>query len=176
MAESSKGRRTEAGRSMSDRAEAAKAGKLLSRSATSQTRSARTSTRSASTGQFQSATAIRSASGSTNATDLQWRTAAVISLLGSQRALADLLDVSTSQPSRWQSGEEAPSPEHSRELLDLDHVLARASLLWAPSVVLSWLTGSNSFLDGARPIDVLRTRGSAEVIIALDAEMAGSYA
>lgn len=107
---------------------------------------------------------------------VQLRTAIVISTLGSQRALADLLNVSRSQPSRWQSGEESPSPEHSRELLDLDHVLARASLLWAPPVVLSWLNGANAFLEGAKPIDVLRVRGSVEVIQALDAEMAGAYA
>jgi uncharacterized protein (DUF2384 family) len=49
-------------------------------------------------------------------------------------------------------------------------------LLWAPKTALLWLTGANSFLEGARPIDVLRTRGSSDVINALDSEMAGSFA
>jgi hypothetical protein len=49
-------------------------------------------------------------------------------------------------------------------------------MLWAPESVLAWLTGANSFLEGATPIEVLRTRGSREVIEALDAELAGSYA
>jgi uncharacterized protein (DUF2384 family) len=107
---------------------------------------------------------------------VQARTEFLIEALGSQAALANLLNVSTSQPSRWRTGQEAPSPQHARELVDLDHVMARATLLWAPKTALLWLTGSNSFLDGARPIDVLRTSGSAEVIQALDSEMAGSFA
>jgi uncharacterized protein (DUF2384 family) len=104
------------------------------------------------------------------------RTGFLIDTLGSQAALARLLQVSTSQPSRWRAGEESPSPEHGRELLDLDHVMARATLLWSAKTALGWLIGANSFLEGARPIDVLRLRGSGEVIAALDAEMAGSYA
>lgn len=110
------------------------------------------------------------------ARQVQARTDFLIETLGSQAALARLLQVSTSQPSRWRAGHEIPSPEHGRELLDLDHVMARATLLWAPKTALLWLTGANSFLDGARPIDVLRTRGSADVIAALDSEMAGSFA
>jgi uncharacterized protein (DUF2384 family) len=107
---------------------------------------------------------------------VQARTEFLIEALGSQAELARLLQVSTSQPSRWRAGEETPSPQHGRELLDLDHVMARAMLLWAPKTALLWLTGANSFLEGARPIDVLRTRGSSEVINALDSEMAGSFA
>jgi len=111
-----------------------------------------------------------------NVNQAQERTEFLISTLGTGAAVADLLGVNRSQPTQWRKGVESPSPEVGRGLLDLDHVVARASMLWAPESVLAWLTGANSFLEGATPIDVLRTRGSREVIEALDAELAGSYA
>ncbi len=90
--------------------------------------------------------------------------------------LARWLGVSRSQPTRWRTGEEQPGVETARELVDLDHVLTRALMLWAPRVAIDWLTSANAHLDGARPIDVLRIRGSAEVIEALDAATAGAFA
>ena len=78
---------------------------------------------------------------------------------------------------RWRSGDELPSPAKARELIDLDHIMARARMLWEPEVVQDWLQGPNAYLDGARPIDVLRVRGSAEVLQALDAAAAsGAFA
>lgn len=103
------------------------------------------------------------------------RTEFLIATLGSGSALADVLGVSRIQPTRWRTGKESPSPEVARELVDLDHVMARASMLFTQPVALDWLNSSNSYLDGARPIDVLKTRGSAEVIAALDAAMAGAF-
>jgi uncharacterized protein (DUF2384 family) len=59
---------------------------------------------------------------------------------------------------------------------DLDDVFAHAALLWESSVAAAWLTGCNAHLDRARPIDILRSRGPAEVIAALDAEASGTFA
>ncbi|HXH58186.1 antitoxin Xre/MbcA/ParS toxin-binding domain-containing protein [Iamia sp.] len=58
----------------------------------------------------------------------------------------------------------------------MDHVLALALQVWTPEVATDWLTTANAHLDGARPIDVLRARGSSEVALALRAEAAGAYA
>jgi len=106
----------------------------------------------------------------------QQRAGFLIRALGSQARVAELLAVSRSQPGKWSKGEESPSPERARELIDLDHVVARVVSWLGPDMTISWLNGSNAFLDGARPIDVLRVRGSSEVIDALDAEMSGAYA
>ena len=103
------------------------------------------------------------------------RTARLIEMFGN-KGLADLLAVSQSQPSRWKTGEEVPGPVVAPRLVDLDHVVARLLLVWDHSVVLDWLTGSNGFLQGARPIDVIATRGTNEVIDAIEAEVAGAYA
>ena len=106
----------------------------------------------------------------------QQRATFLIQALGSQSRLAELLEVSRSQPGKWSKGEESPSPAHARELIDLDHVVARVVSWLGPDTTMSWLNGSNAFLDGARPIDVLRERGSSEVVDALDAEMSGAFA
>lgn len=100
----------------------------------------------------------------------------LIQVFGGAAELSRLLGVSRSQPARWSKGQEQPSPDSARELLDLDHVVSRALLLWPARVAVDWLKSNNSYLEGARPVDVLRSRGSSEVIDALDAAAAGAFA
>jgi uncharacterized protein (DUF2384 family) len=104
------------------------------------------------------------------------RTAELAEVLGGVTALARALGVSPSQPSRWRSGKEQPSPEVARRLIDLDHVVARASLVWHLSVVPTWLRSPNAHLNGQTPLGVLLTRGPSEVVRALDATEAGGFA
>lgn len=104
------------------------------------------------------------------------RTQFLIDTVGGVTKLARTLGVSASQPSRWRSGEEVPSPEIASKLLDLDHVVALAVQAWDPAVVMDWMTTANGFLDSAQPIDVLLQRGSSEVIDALKATISGAYA
>ena len=98
----------------------------------------------------------------------------VVSILGN-RATAELLEVSPSQPSRWRRGEEVPGPGVAALLVDIDHVLGRLLLVWDREVAYDWLTGANPHLDGSRPIDVIATRGTADVVDAIVAEAAGAY-
>lgn len=107
---------------------------------------------------------------------LSSRAAMVANAVGGQTELASILAVNKSQPSHWIKGTERPNPSNARILVDLDHVIARIQLLWAPSMVTPWLKASNAFLDGARPIDVLRVEGTRRVIEALDAEASGAFA
>jgi hypothetical protein len=109
-------------------------------------------------------------------TDVGQRAATVAAALGSKSMLASFLSVSASQPTQWIKGVETPNPENARTIVDIDHVIARAGLLWTPPVVSAWLVGANAFLGGARPIDVVKTRGAEPVIDALDQELAGAYA
>jgi uncharacterized protein (DUF2384 family) len=69
-----------------------------------------------------------------------------------------------------------PSGSHARVIADLDHVFAVALQVWSESVARDWMSAPNAHLDGARPIDVVRARGSGEVVDALRAEAAGAYA
>lgn len=104
------------------------------------------------------------------------RTEFLIGAYGGVTKLARTLGVSASQPSRWREGSERPGLETAKRLLDLDHVIARALLLWAPDVAVTWLESPNAFLDHARPIDVVLSRGTGEVLDALDAALSGAYA
>ena len=104
------------------------------------------------------------------------RTEFLIDAVGGVNELARTLGVSASQPSRWRSGKEVPSPAVASRLLDLDHVLALAVQTWHPDVVRDWMTTNNGFLGGARPLDVLLQRGAPEVIDALKATISGAYA
>jgi hypothetical protein len=101
--------------------------------------------------------------------------ARVIDALGNN-VVADLLGVARSQPSRWRSWRERPSPESRKRISDLDHVLDRLLLELHPDQAGLWLTGANPHLGGARPIDVLKLRGAAAVLPAIDALAAGAFA
>lgn len=108
---------------------------------------------------------------------LQQRVHDVALALGSRARLAGVLGVAASQPTRWIKGEETPNAANARAVVDLEHVVARTRLLWGDDeTVRLWLDGRNAFLAGARPVDVVVTRGVAPVIEALDQEMAGAYA
>ena len=101
----------------------------------------------------------------------------VVEVVGGTRRTADLLDVSPSQPSRWVAGLSVPGPAQARMLVDLEHVLTHALLVWSDDAVArDWLTSPNAHLDGARPVDWIRVHGTAEVVDALRAEAAGAYA
>jgi Uncharacterized conserved protein len=99
----------------------------------------------------------------------------LVAVLGNN-ALARILGVSVSQPSRWRSGKEMISPVNRRRLSDLDHVLDRLLLELWPDQAGDWLSNPNAHLGGAVPIDVLVLRGAAPVLEAIDALASGAFA
>lgn len=99
----------------------------------------------------------------------------LLSVFTSKR-LARWLGVSPSQTSRWSQGHERPGPAVAAELIDLEHVYARARLVWGEEAAGIWLDSPNSFLDGGRPLDVLYADGPGRVLESLDAEMWGGAA
>lgn len=120
-------------------------------------------------------------SGATSTTSRNWhpelRAKFVTEIAGGTRKAADLLAVAASQPSRWVSGASVPGPAQARMLVDIDHVLAHALLVWADGrVARDWLTTPNAHLDGMRPVEWIRAHGTSEVVDALRAEAAGAYA
>ena len=90
--------------------------------------------------------------------------------------VAELLGVDRSQASRWKSGRSRPSAAVRDRILDLEYVLARLRELYPPEVAVDWLQGVNAHLGDRRPLDVMRVRGVAEVIGAIDAEAGGAFA
>ncbi len=108
-------------------------------------------------------------------TEVRRRLARLTAVLGSNH-VADLLGVSRSQPSRWRTGTEGLAARNQRAVLDLDYVVTRLHQLWVPDVAAIWLESPNAHLGGATPVDVLRQRGAADVVHAIDAEAEGAYA
>jgi Protein of unknown function (DUF2384) len=100
----------------------------------------------------------------------------LVSVLGGATQLAEIVQVNRSQPSRWMNGQERPGATAAPLLIDLEHVIARARLVWGETAAATWMVSSNSYLEGARPVDVLQLSGSAPVLEALDAETWGGAA
>lgn len=91
----------------------------------------------------------------------------LIDALGTATRVAECLGVTRPLLSKWRAGTVMPTPAQAKLLVDLDHVVARGSLIYVPEIVNDWLFGHDSYLD-ARPIDVLHLRGNADVLAALD--------
>jgi Antitoxin Xre/MbcA/ParS C-terminal toxin-binding domain len=75
----------------------------------------------------------------------------------------------------WASGEVSPDPESSRYIIDIDHVLSRLLMLFRPEVAQIWITSPHAQLSGARPIDVVKIRGAAEVLEIIDGLFQGTF-
>jgi hypothetical protein len=90
--------------------------------------------------------------------------------------LASVLEVSKSQPTRWKKSQEVPGLEATRKMVALEAVIRRALTLMTPKMAVIWMDSSNAFLDHARPVDVVVTRGAGEVLQALEAEAQGAFA
>jgi hypothetical protein len=96
-------------------------------------------------------------------------------VLGSDAAVAEILDVSRALPRRWREGQ-VPDPENRDCIIGLDAVIALLSGFLAESSIPKWLNGVNAHLDDRRPISVLREGRVADVIAAIEAQKAGVVA
>lgn len=104
------------------------------------------------------------------------KVAVIAAALGSKARAAEYLGVARSQPGKWLAGEERPNPRARRLLQDFDYVWARLTDERSPDVAELWLSSPNAFLNGATPITWMKTRGAEDVVGAIDAEEAGSFA
>lgn len=95
--------------------------------------------------------------------------------LGSQRRLAEMLDVSPAQVTRWLRGRGIDDVNADRvDLLEL--AMSQLLRLYTPEIAASWLVGLNPHLRDRRPIDLIRRGRAREVIDAISAARAGSFA
>lgn len=100
----------------------------------------------------------------------------VVGVLGTNSALAAFLEVSRSRITKWLSGSESPSTESAREILDLDHIISRASLVLHEDEIHNWLSSPNPFIPGnATPLSAIRTGHVSDALSAIEAEAEGAY-
>lgn len=95
--------------------------------------------------------------------------------LGSDRAVAAILDVSPSQISRWRRGQ-VPDDDNADRLGGLALVVEMLGRWLEPEAVGGWLGGANAHLCDRLPVYLIRRGQVADVIGAIEAEKAGVYA
>ena len=93
----------------------------------------------------------------------------------SQARLAEALGVSPAQVSRWLRGH-GIDPDNAERVDTLEYVLSNLLRVYHAEVVQDWLFGFNPHLRDRRPIDLIRAGRGDEVLAAIRAERAGSYA
>lgn len=92
-----------------------------------------------------------------------------------RRAVAEMLGVDAATVRNWLRASEIDARARMR-IIDIHDVINRALQVFSPTVAADWFGGSEPLLDGARPIDVLKTSGALRVIKALEGREAGVYA
>ena len=93
----------------------------------------------------------------------------------SQRRLADALGVSPAQVGRWIRGQ-GIDPANAERVDVLELVMASLLRVHPPGVTERWLFGANPHLGDRRPIDLVRRGQAQELLAAISAERAGSFA
>ena len=94
---------------------------------------------------------------------------------GSAARLADMLGVSRAQVTRWLRGS-GIDPLNAEKVDLLELVMANLLRLYEPEAARAWLLGLNPHLRNRRPIDLVRKGKLEELMAAIRAERAGSYA
>lgn len=95
-------------------------------------------------------------------------------VLGADRTVAEMLDVSPSQVSRWRRGQ-APDPDNADRLAGLALVVEMLVRWIHPDTVEDWLRGPNLHLDDRSPAWLIRRGRIADVIGAIEADKAGAF-
>lgn len=93
----------------------------------------------------------------------------------SQRKLAEALDVSPAQVGRWIRGQ-GIDPQNAERVDVLELVMASLLRVYSPAAAERWLVGLNPHLGDRRPIDLVRRGRAQELLAAIGAERAGSFA
>jgi uncharacterized protein (DUF2384 family) len=95
--------------------------------------------------------------------------------LKSGSAVADLLGVSRSRVTRWLQGA-GIDPLNAERVDLLELVWSSLLRLYEPEAARAWLLGVNPQLGDRRPVDLVRTGRAEELMEAIRAERADSFA
>ena len=93
----------------------------------------------------------------------------------SQSALAEILGVSRSRVTRWLKGA-GIDPLNAEKVDLLELVWSNLLRVYEPEAARAWLWGVNPLLSDRRPIDLVRAGRAEELMRAIRAERADSFA
>lgn len=97
-------------------------------------------------------------------------------VFANQAELAEFLDVHRSQISRLTQGSQQLKDDPAWRLTGLGNIVAALRHLLEPEAIPRWLRGANGHLNFRRPLDLIREGRISEVLAAVEAERAGSFA
>lgn len=103
------------------------------------------------------------------------RIEALVDDLGGRAEAARALGVDRSRITRWLRDEE-PDKHNLRRVEAVEIVMARLLRIYSRETALKWLIGLNAHLGNRRPLDLLRAGRLSDVLDAVDAEEAGTFA
>jgi uncharacterized protein (DUF2384 family) len=95
--------------------------------------------------------------------------------LGAQNRLAEVLGVNRAQVSRWIAGG-GIDPINAERVDVLELVFSSLLRIYEPDAARAWLVGLNPLLGDRRPVDLIRRGRAEELLPALRAERADSFA
>ncbi len=95
--------------------------------------------------------------------------------LQSGSAVADLLGVSRSRVTRWLQGA-GIDPLNAERVDLLELVWSSLLRVYEPEAARFWLLGANPNLGDRRPVDLVRAGNAEELMLAIRAERADSFA
>jgi uncharacterized protein (DUF2384 family) len=95
--------------------------------------------------------------------------------LRSGSAVAELLGVSRSRVTRWLQGA-GIDPQNAERVDLLELVWSSLVRIYEPEVARAWLLGVNPLLGDRRPVDLVRAGRTEELMRAIRAERADSFA
>ena len=104
------------------------------------------------------------------------RIEALVDDFGERHGAARALQVDRSQVTRWLDRGQEPDAANLRKVEATELAMARLLRLYDPATARIWLEGTNAHLGERRPIDLLARGRLAEVLAAIDAEEAGTFA
>lgn len=89
--------------------------------------------------------------------------------------IANIVDVSPATVSRWSSGQATPSIELQQIISDLRYVVDRLSDFYDAEETRLWLHARHPLLNNERPIDLINSDHTEDVLAVIDRINEGVY-
>jgi transcriptional regulator with XRE-family HTH domain len=89
--------------------------------------------------------------------------------------VANIASVSAATVSRWTSGKALPHPKTQLLISDLRYVVDRLAEFYSPEEARIWLYSRHRLLNGERPIDLIHSGRTAEVLTVIESLDEGTY-
>ena len=91
------------------------------------------------------------------------------------REIAQLLETTPQTVSRWRTGKSTPRPNSLDRLLRLEWLAGQLGQVYAPDEARVWLFSPHLDLGGDRPVDLIASDRTDEVLAVIDRLQSAAY-